>query len=264
MNPKKTFGEHLSEIRERLLFSFGIFLLGSFIGYIFYNQILNFLITPLHSPLYYSSPAGGFDFAIKICIFFGIAFSLPVFTYNFLRFIEPTILRKPRFFVLRFLIASLLLMTLGISFAYYVGLPAALHFLGKFGSGEIKSLILTNEYLNFVIRYLVGFGVLFQLPLVLLVINSISRLHPNRLMRLQKLVIVGSFSIAAIITPTPDFLNQTIMAVPIILIYQLSILLVWYVNRDISKAMQRFDKLIQNRLPIILENREAYTWYKTS
>ena len=146
MNPKKTFGEHLSEIRERLLFSFGIFLLGSFIGYIFYNQILNFLITPLHSPLYYSSPAGGFDFAIKICIFFGIAFSLPVFTYNFLRFIEPTILRKPRFFVLRFLIASLLLMTLGISFAYYVGLPAALHFLGKFGSGDIKSLILTPNF----------------------------------------------------------------------------------------------------------------------
>ncbi len=264
MNIKKTFGEHLSEIRERLLFSFIVFLLGSFIGYIFYNQILNFLITPLHSPLYYSSPAGGFDFAIKVCIFFGIAFSLPVFTYNLLRFIEPIILEKSRFFIFRFLIASLLLMTLGISFAYYVGLPAALHFLGKFGSGEIKSLILTNEYLNFVIRYLVGFGVLFQLPLVLLLINSISRLHPHRLMRLQKLVIVGSFSVAAIITPTPDFLNQTIMAVPVVLIYQISILLVWYANRDISRAMHRFDKLISNRLGIILANRNAYTWKKVS
>lgn len=264
MNTKRAFREHLSEIRERLLFSLIIFLLGSFIGYIFYNQILAFLITPLNSPLYYSSPAGGFDFAIKICIFFGIAFSLPVFTYNFLRFIEPIIMEKSRFFIFRFLMASLLLMTLGISFAYYIGLPAALHFLGKFGSGDIKSLILTNEYLNFVIRYLLGFGVLFQLPLLLLIINSISRLHPHRLMRLQKLVIVGSFSVAAIITPTPDLLNQTIMAVPVILIYQISILLVWYVNRDITRAMHRFDKLVQNRLGIILENRDAYTWSKIS
>src|SRR3989344_6562726 len=262
MNSRRTFGEHLSEIREKLLFSFGIFLLGSFIGYIFYNQILNFLITPLHSPLYYSSPAGGFDFGIKVCIFFVIAFSLPVFTYNFLRFIEPAILEKSRFFIFRFLIASLLLMTLGIGFAYFVGLPAALHFLGKFSSSEIKSLILTNEYLNFVIRYLVGFGVFFQLPLILLLINRISRLHPHRLMKLQKLVIIGSFSIAAIITPTPDFLNQTIMAVPIVLIYQLSILLVWYANRDISRVMRRFDNLIPNRLGIILENRDAYTWRK--
>jgi sec-independent protein translocase protein TatC len=123
-------------------------------------------------------------------------------------------------------------MILGMLFAYFVSLPAALKFLGGFSSGEIKSLISTNEYFSFVTGYLIGFGLLFQLPLIMVFINKIVRLDFKKLMKLERWVILVAFIIAAILTPTPDFVNQTIMAVPIILLYQISALMIWFINRS--------------------------------
>jgi len=122
-------------------------------------------------------------------------------------------------------------MVTGVSFAYFVSLPAALYFLGEFGSAQVQSLISTDAYFSFVTRYLLGFGILFQLPLILLLVNAISPMSPRHLMWYQRYVIVLSFVLAAIITPTPDPLNQAIMAVPVILLYQVSVLGIWFINR---------------------------------
>jgi len=226
----KPFISHLQELRSRFLICLLIFLSGSVLGYIIQDKILYLLLLPLDQALYYSSPAGGFNFTFGLAFLFGFLITIPFFIFHTLRFIEPALPDKVKHsFIMIFLSASLL-MLFGIIFAYFVSLPAALHFLGKFTSTQVKSLISTGEYLSFVTRYLIGFGVIFQLPLVMLVVNQINKLDVKTLVKLLRWVVLLSFVIAGIITPTPDLYNQVLMAVPIIVLYLLSAGSVWFVN----------------------------------
>jgi len=216
----------------RLTWSILLLVIGSVVGYSLRDSILNLLLSPLNQPLYYTSPAGGFSFTFSLSLFFGFVVFLPFFIFQILAFVAPAIPFKARFSALKILLSSCLLMVLGILFAYFLSLPAALNFLNKFGSGEVRSLISTNEYFSFVARYLIGFGILFQLPLIMLFINKIHRLVFKKLLGFGRWVILISFVIAAILTPTPDIVNQTIMAVPVIVLYLVSVLIILAVNRS--------------------------------
>lgn len=229
---RQAFSEHLQELRSRLL-SIGIALLmGTVIGYLLHSILLEFLLQPLNQPVFYSAPAGGLDFILKISLFFGFVVALPVVVYNLLRFIAPVLPQQsPRLLTLLFL-ASCILLIIGMSFAYWVTLPAALHFLSAFTSAHVQALITTDAYLSFAIRYLFGFGLLFQLPLIMLTINAVHPISVRTLMKFQRWVIVASFVLAAFITPTPDVFNQLLMALPIILLYQLTIILIALINRN--------------------------------
>lgn len=121
---------------------------------------------------------------------------------------------------------SVVLAIAGILFAYFVSLPASLHFLTTFGSGDIQAIITANEYFNFVLAYVAGFAILFQVPLVIMFINRMTPLPPKKLLGGTRYIIVISFILAAVITPTPDPMNQAIMAGPIIALYIFSIVLV--------------------------------------
>lgn len=223
---------HVQELRLRLTWSVLVLVIGSVVGYLLSDKTLNLLLSPLNQPLYYTSPAGGFSFTLYLSLFFGFVVSLPFFIFQILAFIAPAIPVKARYSALTTLLSSCLLMILGMLFAYFVSLPAALHFLSKFGSGEVRSLISTSEYFSFVARYLIGFGILYQLPLIMVFINKIHRLEFRKLLGFEKWVILISFVIAAILTPTPDIVNQVVMAVPIILLYQVSALIIWFINRS--------------------------------
>jgi sec-independent protein translocase protein TatC len=227
--------EHVAELRVRLLWWGGAVAIGSGLGYVWRQPIQDALLKPLNLPLFYTSPGGGFNFLLKICLFFGVLVSVPVLVYHLLRFIEPTLPHRSRFLIVKALIASTALTVAGAAFAYYVTLPAALHFLNEFSSDQVKALISTNEYISFVTIYVAAFAMLFQLPLILLFVNNITPLSPGGLMKQQRLVVVLSFVAAAIITPTPDIVNQTLMALPIIVLYQISIVLVWVANRKAPK-----------------------------
>lgn len=232
-NPTKrqAFSEHLQELRSRVLISLIALIAGSVCGYLLHSTILAVLITPLNQPVFYSSPAGGFDFVLKISLFFGFVVSLPIFVSNVLRFIAPVFPHQSTKFLFMLFAASCVLLVTGMSFAYFVSLPAALYFLSGFTTDTIHALISTDEYLSFVLRYLLGFGLLFQLPLILLTINSVQKIPLQTLMRFQKWVILLSFLAAAVLTPTPDVFNQLLMAVPLIVLYQISIGLLVFVNR---------------------------------
>lgn len=226
-----TFADHLQELRSRILWCTIIFILGSILGYVLHQDILTILIQPLGQPVFYANPAGGFDFVLKISLFFGFLVSLPFCMYHTIRFIEPALpTRIPRL-LLSILLSSSILLILGMLFAYFVSLPAALYFLNNFATVDIQALISTTEYFSFISRYLVGFGLVFQLPLIMLAINAVHRLPMKKLFAFERWVIVISFVIAAILTPTPDLFNQLIMAVPLTLLYQVTILVIWWVNR---------------------------------
>lgn len=227
-----TIATHLEELRTRLFWSCLAFILFAVIGYSIHDHLLELLQRPLGETLYYTSPAGGFNFVFKISASFGLIFSTPIILYNAVKFIKPAY-DIPRKSILVYGFSSLILACSGALFAYFVSLPAALQFLTQFGGTSITPIITADEYFNFALAYVGGFAVLFQLILIIAIINRIKPLKPREMLKTQKYLIVGSFIIAAILTPTPDPVNQAIMAIPVVLMYQISIVYVWLKNSRI-------------------------------
>lgn len=236
---KKPIADHVGELRQRLIWCVLALIAGGILGYKYQQEIIYWLVKPLEQQLFYTSPAGGFDFLIKICLFFGFIVAVPVIVYNFMRFVSPALPHRAAFKTGRIIITSILLALAGIAFAYFVSLPAALHFLSQFTTDQIQSLISAQEYFNFVMLYLAGFALLFQMPLIIAMVNKITPLKPAALMKKQRVVILVSFIIAAVLTPTPDPINQALMAVPIIGLYQTSIGVVWQDNKRSSRKQKR-------------------------
>ena len=205
-------------------------------GYKYYEIILNWLIEPLKKPLFYTSPIGGFEAVFGVTVMAGFLVSLPIFIYQAIKFVEPvstkTKLGGKKIFL--YLLISLFLATTGILVSYYIVFPASLSFLNRFGSNQLESLISTKDYFSFVSKYLLGFAVLFQLPLVIYLASLFTPITPKLLWLKFKYVFALSFLIAAILTPTPDLVNQTIMATPIIALYLLTILIL-YIKKLIVK-----------------------------
>ncbi|TAN10763.1 MAG: twin-arginine translocase subunit TatC [Rhizobiaceae bacterium] len=229
--PRQSFAEHMQELRQRLTYVLLALVAGSVAGYLLHKPLLHILAAPLNQQLYYTSPLGGFNALIKISVLFGVVLAVPVAMYQLAKFLAPAFRTPDRLRPLLFVLASLLLAIAGIATAYFISLPAALHFLSQVSGSEIKPFIVVNDYLNFVLAYLVGFALLFQVPLVMLFINRIKPQRPRKLMSYQRWVILTSFVLAAILTPTPDPFNQTLMAAPMIVLYQVGVLAVWVQNR---------------------------------
>lgn len=236
------FSEHVRELRRRLLVSVAALILGTIVGYFIHERLFQLIRRPLHQQLYYTTPTGGFNAIIKVSILFGVLIAVPVFVYQIGKFLSPGF--RYRFRAGRIIILSVILAILGTLFAYYVSLPAALNFLANVDSKDLNALITVNEYLNFVIGYVASFALLFQLPLIMLFINRIKPQKPGKLMRIQRWVILISFIVAALLTPTPDPINQTIMALPIILLYQLSVILIWFANRRHKHAVHMAEPIV--------------------
>jgi sec-independent protein translocase protein TatC len=234
-----TFMEHIQELRSRLFWVAAIFMVGATAAYPFVDRFIDILVAPLgDQQLFYLTPIGGFGFIIKVCTYVGFLVAIPALVYQMYRYLEPVMGDAGRS-VVRYTVFSTLLALLGILFAYFISLPSALHFLTNFGIEHITAMLTADAYMSFVTAYLLGAAVLFQVPLVLMIFNNIRPLPPRKLMSFQRYVVVGAFIIAAIITPTPDPINQAILAVPIILMYQFGIGLVWLANRTRQKQEEQ-------------------------
>lgn len=248
-----SFAEHIRELRGRIMWSLLFMVIGAGVGYGMHDRLLQVLQRPLHDTLYYTTPTGAFSFIIKICVVFGIIVALPMMIYQAFAFFGPLIKARTRRQFVGYVLTSIILAGIGILFAYYISLPAALSFLVNFGAdkGNIEALITADEYFNFVLTYIAGFAILFQLPLIISFINRIKPLQPKQLVKQTKYVILVSFIVAAIITPTPDPFNQFIMAGPMILLYFGSACMIAIVN---AKARGR-----ERRLRDITPHIEAKT-----
>lgn len=238
---RKPFIAHLHELRARLVWSALAITLASGLGFLLHENILAVIQRPLGQTLYFTSPTGGFNFVFKMSITFGLVVALPVILYHAIQFLSPLVGSRS-IKTTSYVFWSLGLVYGGVLFAYLVSLPAALRFLTSFGGDNIQALITADEYFNFALAYLGGFALLFQIPLIMLFINKIITLKPSKLMGVQKYIILGSFIVAAILTPTPDPFNQLIMALPIILLYQIGVILIWTTNHR-AKPIPTFQKL---------------------
>ena len=228
----QTFINHVHELRRRLSWSALVLFIGAGVGYIFRIQILLWLQAPLHSQLYYGKVTGAFEFVMQICFFVGLCLSLPMLVYQLISFIRPALPRPiTNRLVLLVVCSSCLLTVGGVAFAYYLTLPSVLHFLRSMAGGQLDALIMADSYLNFVITYLGIFAIIFQLPLIMLFIDRITPLTPKRLGKWRKWVVIGSFGAGVVLPITPDPLSQIMLALPVVVLYEISIWLIWALRK---------------------------------
>lgn len=223
---------HVRELRVSLAICLATLLIASSVAYSFLKPVLKIFQAPLQEKLFYTSPAGGFAFVIKLCLVVGIIVTIPVIVNRIFSFTKPTIPKSMQRAFAWYSLISIALAVIGVVFAYYISLPSALHFLTNFNKDQIQSLITVDSYFTFVTTYLIGYALLFQTPILMLFINKVKPLEPGSMMKVQRYVIVGSFAVAAILTPTPDPWNQLLMALPIILLYQVGVAAIWITNRN--------------------------------
>lgn len=215
---------HLRELQWRLLIVAAFFVVGATVAYYFQDKIIPFLIAPLQGEtLVYLNPAGGFSFMFLVAIYTGIAFCFPILLQQLYAFLRPALPKTAQRKSARLVILSFLLLIAGIAFGYFVAVPSALAFLYGFADQYIEASLTADSYLHFVIAYTIGLGIVFQLPLILMMIHKIRPLKPGGLMKSEKWIILGAFVVAAIITPTPDPINQAIIAGPIVIVYQIGV-----------------------------------------
>lgn len=227
-------GEHLREMRWRLAIVAAVFVAASGGALPFFRTISTLLVQPLgpDQQLVYLTPGGAFGYIMQVCCYVGLVAALPVAVYHVCQFIMPAISPRRRHVVVGYTAASCVLALAGVAFAYYICVPAALHFLTNFQLTNIQAMITIDAYLSFVMTYIAAGALLFQLPLIMLLVNTMTPLTPRRLMAFQGKLILGAFIVAAIISPTPDALNQTMLALPVVAMYQLGCAAVLWRNRS--------------------------------
>jgi sec-independent protein translocase protein TatC len=217
--------EHLRELRSRLIKAALALTITTALCLTFAEQEINLLVQLAGDhKLIALKPTETFVAYVKVAFYSGIALSMPLLVYQLFRFLAPGLTRAERRWILLSLPAVTLFFVAGVLFCYFLVLPSALDFLLNFGTPKIENTPTISEFVSFVTRFLLAVGVAFETPVIIFILSKLGVATPKRLGRFRRWAYVLAFVIAAIITPTPDPINQTIVAVPIILLYELGIL----------------------------------------
>ncbi len=222
--PATKLHDHIRELQTRLLVVVAVLVVAGIIVYFFYTPILTLLSSPLKAPLYYNSPAGGFTFVMKICFMGAIIFTIPVIIYNLIMFIRPAftqVLPMKKIFIISG--SSTVLALAGAAFAFYCIVPESLTFFKGYEVSGLNALISADSYLNFVTGIITMFVLIFQIPLVMLFIDRIKPFNINKLLNMEKWVILGSLVVTLLQPFTYDLLTSLFIAFSIIAIYNLSV-----------------------------------------
>ncbi|MBU1088237.1 MAG: twin-arginine translocase subunit TatC [Candidatus Omnitrophica bacterium] len=217
--------DHLEELRNRILFSLVLIISCTALVYNFTTEIMNILVRSV-GKLYFMGPAEAFWVKVKLAFFIGLYCSLPFLFYQIWKFVELGLRRDEKKQVLPLTIFSFLLFTIGACFCYFFVIPVAIKFLLSYGTETLIPLISVSKYLSFIGCLVFAFGSTFQLPLVLMFMARIGIVNARSLCKFRRFAVLGSFIVGAALTPTPDMVNQTLLALPIIVLYELSILLI--------------------------------------
>jgi sec-independent protein translocase protein TatC len=222
---------HLQELRKRLILSFIAVGLGFILCYSFANTIFNILAAPLMDilktkggSLIFISVAEAFFTYMKVAFIAGIILTSPFILYQIWAFVAPGLYQNEKRYVIPFVLGGSLFFALGIVFGYYVAIPVGFRFLLGYATDFIKPMPSMKEYLSFSIKFLLAFGLMFEFPVVLVLLAKIGVVDAKMLARQRKYAILLIFIFAAVMTP-PDIISQVLMAVPLMGLYELSILL---------------------------------------
>ncbi|MDA8169480.1 MAG: twin-arginine translocase subunit TatC [Nitrospiraceae bacterium] len=236
--------EHLVELRKRLFVSLTV-IMAAFIACFTYSEsIFKLLLMPMSTypkitlaypfvkyitkpdppKLVFLAPAEAFWMHLKISFIAGVIISIPVIFYQIWKFISPGLLTKEKKYVTPFVLSGTVLFLAGASFCFLVVLPFALQFLLTYKTEYMTPMISIGHYMDFCLKFILAFGIVFEMPVVIVILTRMGIVSTQTLAKNRKYAVLLAFIIAAILTPTPDAFNQTLMALPIIVLYEVGIL----------------------------------------
>lgn len=221
-----TFMGHLQELRSCLFRSVIALLVALPISFFLARYIFEFLTRPAPGiELIYTEVAEMLSTYIKVTLYAAFALTLPFIVYQAVMFIRPALTRRERMYVYILLPSVFLLFLIGAAFAYFVLLPPALKFLLTFGGEIAQPMIKVGNYISVLTQLIFWIGIVFEIPLVMFFLAKIGILRPEWLSKYRKVFYIIAFILGGIITPTMDPINQSLVAVPIIILYEAGILL---------------------------------------
>lgn len=233
--------EHLDELRSRLIVALVAFVAVSIVAFIFYEPIFRVALRPLCSlprsllgiqgcKLAQFSVLEGFQVRLKLTALVGLALASPIWLYELWAFIVPGLTKRERRYAIPFVFSALTLFAIGAAFAYFT-MPTAIRILVQLGGEPLTPIFRADSYINFVGLMLIAFGVTFELPLVLLFLGLVGVVTPESLRRHRRAAFVAIVALAAIVTPSQDPYTMLAMAVPLYLMYEVTILVLVFVLR---------------------------------
>jgi len=225
-----SFFDHLDELRSRLIKVFAAILLFSFGAFHFKDWILAFMTKPLEN-LVFTAPSDAFVVQVGISFFVGTLLAMPVILYQLWQFLSSALKEQEKRMIYSFGPVSLLLFILGTLFAYFIVVPISLGFLLSFSSDILVPMISVRSYISFLMTMVLAFGVIFEFPLLILFLAKIGIATPAFLVQKRRYTIVLIFIVSAILTP-PDLFSLFLMAVPLLVMYELSILAAKYMTKE--------------------------------
>lgn len=219
--------QHLNELRVRLTWAAGALLVGTVISFVFAEDILLFLLEPYGGQLQTLRPTEGIETFFKVALVSGFILAMPVILYQFWLFISPGLTRRERRYVVVFIPATLGMFVLGILFAWYVLVPAAVNFLSTFMPEIFLTEWTSSEYIGFILAMLFWLGLSFQMPIIVYVLSRVGLVNGPTLRRQWRIAIVAIAVLAAAITPSIDPVTMMLTMAPLLLLYFLSIVLAY-------------------------------------
>ncbi len=221
---------HLEELRKRIIICLVSVFLLSLVSYFYAGKILSLLMKPV-GKLVFIKPQEAFLSYLKIALFSGVFLSLPIIFCQIWKFVSVGLLPRERKYILTYGPISFFLFLVGAGFAYQVVLPLGLKFLvDRFSTGTLESMLSISHYISFVGMFLLSFGVVFELPLIILFLTGIGLVTTQTLRKRRREVVIFTFLLAALMTP-PDVFTQLLLAVPLLLLYEVSLWTAVFVNR---------------------------------
>ena len=240
---EQTLLQHLSELRRRVFICLLAVLAGSAVSFVFFEEIVEILVEPARElglgtggELIYTEVTELLTTAIKASFVSGLILASPIIVSQGVMFVAPGLTRQEKRYLFGFMPVVILAFAGGVAFAYYILTPPALHFLLTFGGDIATPLILISNIINLMIRLLFWMGLAFETPLVMFLLASLGIASASSLGRFRRYWVVVAFILAAMITPTVDPVNQALVAGPLLVLYELGILLAWLAGRRRRKS----------------------------
>lgn len=217
--------DHLQEFRKRLIICLVVVAIAALACYNYVDDIIALLSGPA-GKLYFMNPSEVFFTYMEIALYAGILFTLPVLLYEVWAFVAPALWPEERRAVLVILPTAVILFYVGLIFAYYLVIPAAVTFFMGFATQTLQPMFSLESYLSFILALTLPFGFIFELPLIVVFLAKIGLVTGDFLKGKRKILIVIAFIFAAVVSPTTDIFTQTMIAVPLIVLYEISLFIV--------------------------------------
>jgi len=226
VDDRMPFMEHLGELRTRIMRALYGLLAGTLIALPFSERIVDWLarpVTKLGYELVFTAPAEAFWVQMKVGLIAGVFLASPVILWQIWAFIAPGLHEHEKKYAVPFVIIGSLMFILGGAFSLFVVTPYALNFLLGYARPGLKPMITIQNHIDFLLKFTLAFGAVFELPLALTLLARMGIVTARMLAKNRKYAILGAFIVGAVLTPTPDAFNQTLMAGPLIILYEVGI-----------------------------------------